>query len=149
VRLGPRNPGSIPKFVLGLVLVAAGFGVLIVAARLAAQGIKVSPWWLVTTYVLHTLGELCLSPVGLAAMSRLAPARIASLTMGVWFLAAAVGNYLGGRVASLYDSFSLPQLFAVVTAAAVGAALVLAGAIPWGRRLLEHDGSATAVKQAH
>jgi len=137
VRLGPRNPGSIPKFVLGLVLVAAGFGVLIVAARLAASGVKVSPWWLVTTYVLHTLGELCLSPVGLAAMSRLAPARIASLTMGVWFLASAVGNYLGGRVAGLYDSFSLPQLFAVVTVSALVAALALACAMPWGRRLLE------------
>jgi POT family proton-dependent oligopeptide transporter len=137
VRLGPRNPGSIPKFVLGLVLVAAGFGVLIVAARLAASGVKVSPWWLVTTYVLHTLGELCLSPVGLAAMSRLAPARIASLTMGVWFLASAVGNYLGGRVAGLYDSFSLPQLFAVVAACALVAALALACAMPWGRRLLE------------
>ena len=137
VRLGRRNPGSIPKFVLGLVLVAAGFGVLIVAARLAAAGVKVSPWWLVTTYVLHTLGELCLSPVGLAAMSRLAPARIASLTMGVWFLASAVGNYLGGRVAGLYDSFSLPQLFAVVTASALVAALALACAMPWGRRLLD------------
>jgi POT family proton-dependent oligopeptide transporter len=137
VRLGPRNPGSIPKFVLGLVLVAAGFGVLIVAARLAAAGVKVSPWWLVTTYVLHTLGELCLSPVGLAAMSRLAPARIASLTMGVWFLASAVGNYLGGRVAGLYDSFSLPQLFGVVTASALVAALGLACAMPWGRRLLD------------
>lgn len=136
VWLGPRNPGPVPKFVLGLVLVAAGFGVLIVAARLAATGVKVGAGWLVTTYVLHTLGELCLSPVGLSAMSRLAPARIASLTMGVWFLAAAVGNYLGGRVASLYDSFSLATLFAVVTAAAAVAALVLATTIPWSRRLL-------------
>ena len=136
VRLGPRNPGAVPKFVLGLVLVAAGFGVLIVAARLAATGVAVSPGWLVATYTLHTLGELCLSPVGLAAMSRLAPARIASLTMGVWFLASAVGNYLGGRVASLYDSFGLADLFAAVTVAAAAAALVLAATIPWSRRLL-------------
>lgn len=136
VRLGPRNPDAVSKFVLGLVLVAAGFGVLIVAARLAASGVKVGPGWLVTTYVLHTLGELCLSPVGLSAMSRLAPARIASLTMGVWFLAAAVGNYLGGRVASLYDSFGLAELFTVVTVSAAVAALTLAATIPWSRRLL-------------
>ncbi|HMM78355.1 MAG TPA: peptide MFS transporter [Gammaproteobacteria bacterium] len=135
-RLGPRNPNPVSKFVLGLVLVAAGFGVLILAARLAADGVKVSPAWLVTTYLLHTLGELCLSPVGLSAMSRLAPARIASLTMGVWFLASAVGNYLGGRVASLYDSFGLATLFAVVTAAALLAAALLAGTLPWSRRLL-------------
>lgn len=144
VRLGPRNPGALPKFVLGLVLVAAGFGVLVVAAGLAAAGVKVSPWWLVTTYVLHTLGELCLSPVGLAAMSRLAPARIASLTMGVWFLASAVGNYLGGRVASLYDSFSLPALFAAVAAFALVAALLLAAVLPWARRLLPPSGASSA-----
>lgn len=135
MRLGPRNPDAVSKFVLGLVLVAAGFGVLIVAARLAATGVKVSPMWLVMTYLLHTLGELCLSPVGLSAMSRLAPARIASLTMGVWFLATAVGNYLGGRVASLYDSFGLATLFAVVTAAAFIAAALLACTLPWSRRL--------------
>ncbi len=135
VKLGPRNPDAVSKFVLGLVLVAAGFGVLIVAARLAAAGVKVSPAWLVATYILHTLGELCLSPVGLSAMSRLAPARIASLTMGVWFLATAVGNYLGGRVASLYDSFGLAALFAVVTAVALVAAAMLACTVPWSRRL--------------
>jgi len=135
VRLGPRNPDAVSKFVFGLVLVAAGFGVLIVAARLAQDGVKVSPAWLVTAYLLHTLGELCLSPVGLAAMSRLAPARIASLTMGVWFLASAVGNYLGGRVASLYDSFGLAALFAVVTAVAFVAAALLACTVPWSRRL--------------
>lgn len=142
VRLGPRNPDPVTKFVLGLVLVAAGFGVLIAAAALAASGVKVSPLWLVATYVLHTLGELCLSPVGLSAMSRLAPARIASLTMGVWFLASAVGNYLGGRVASLYDSFGLAALFGVVTAVALVAAVLLAATLPWSRQLV-HGNSRT------
>jgi proton-dependent oligopeptide transporter, POT family len=126
VALGPRNPSSTTKFMLGLVLVAAGFAVLIVAANFAETGIKVSPWWLVATYGLHTLGELCLSPVGLSAMSRLAPARIAGLTMGVWFLATSVGNYLGGRVASVYDAFTLPQLFTAVTLLGLGAAGALA-----------------------
>ena len=126
LRLGSRNPVATTKFMLGLVFVAAGFGVLIFAAHLAESGLKVSPWWLVGTYFLHTIGELCLSPVGLSAMSRLAPARIAGLTMGVWFLATSVGNYLGGRVASVYDAFTLPALFAVVTAFGLIAAGVLA-----------------------
>lgn len=125
IALGSRNPSSTMKFMLGLVLVAAGFAVLIVAAKFAEAGIKVSPWWLVATYGLSTLGELCLSPVGLSAMSRLAPARIAGLTMGVWFLATSVGNYLGGRVASVYDTFTLPQLFTAVTLFGLGAAGVL------------------------
>jgi POT family proton-dependent oligopeptide transporter len=126
VRLGQRNPSSTTKFALGLLLVAAGFGVLVFAAQLAASGAKVSPLWLVATYVLHSLGELCLSPVGLSAMTRLAPARIAGLTMGVWFLAASVGNYLGGRVAAVYERFTLSELFGTVAAVGVLAAALLA-----------------------
>ena len=126
VRLGKRNPSSPAKFVVGLLFVAAGFGILIIAARLAAAGIKVSPLWLTATYLLHTIGELCLSPVGLSAMTKLAPARVAALMMGVWFLATSVGNYLGGRVAALYESFSLPSLFTAVTLFALAAAVVLA-----------------------
>jgi POT family proton-dependent oligopeptide transporter len=76
-------------------------------------------------YFLHTLGEMCLSPVGLSAMTRLAPARIASLTMGVWFLASSIGSYLGGRVAGLYDSLGLAQIFGALTAFAVVAAVVM------------------------
>lgn len=135
VKLGSRNPSRHAKFTLGLVLVGAGFGVLAVGAWCAANGVKVSPWWLVATYLLHTLGELCLSPVGLSAISTLAPARIASLTMGVWFLASAVGNYLGGRVAGLYEQFSLPTLFALVASVALVAALVLAALGPYASRL--------------
>ncbi len=125
LKLGTRNPHPEQKFIAGLVLVALGFGVLIFAARLAETGVRVSPTWLFATYVLHTLGELCLSPVGLSAMTRLAPARIASLTMGVWFLATSIGSYFGGRVASAYESFTLPQLFTAVTCFGAVAALML------------------------
>jgi POT family proton-dependent oligopeptide transporter len=98
---------------------------------------RVSPLWLVATYFLHTCGELCLSPVGLSAMTKLAPARIVGLTMGVWFVALSAGNYLGGRVAGLYEAFSLPQLFGVVALFAALAALVLALLIRPIRRMLE------------
>ena len=81
---------------------------------MAEQGIQVSPLWLTLTYLLHTWGELCLSPVGLSAMTKLAPARIGGLMMGVWFLAASVGNFIGGRISSFYESLALPSLFGAV-----------------------------------
>ena len=95
--MGKNDPSSPAKFALGLILVGAGFAVLVVAAQLAQQGVQVSPMWLTVTYFLHTCGELMLSPVGLSAMTKLAPVRIAGLMMGVWFLATSVGNYIGGR----------------------------------------------------
>ena len=135
-RLGSRDPSSPAKFTIGLVCVALSFAILVIPAQAAEQGIRVSPMWLVATYLLHTCGELCLSPVGLSAMTRLAPARIAALTMGVWFVALSAGNYLGGRVAALYDAFTLPQLFGAVALFAAAAALVLALLIRPIRRML-------------
>jgi proton-dependent oligopeptide transporter, POT family len=137
VRLGPRNPPELVKFTIGLVLVGLGFAVLIIAAKLVETGVRVSPLWLACTYLLHTAGELCLSPVGMSAVTRLAPARIAGLTMGVWFLALSVGNYLGGRVAGLYEGFSLPELFGTVAVYALAAAVILALLIRPVRRMLQ------------
>ena len=119
------EPSSPAKFALGLVLVGAGFVILIWAARMAEQGVQVSPMWLVVTYLLHTCGELCLSPVGLSAMTKLAPARIGGLMMGVWFLATSVGNFIGGRVSSFYESWPLPNLFGAVGLFAIGAGILL------------------------
>src|SRR4029453_12913667 len=82
VRLGRRDPPSPGKFAIGLLFGGLGFAILIVAARLASQGVKVSPLWLVATYFLHTLGELCLSPVGLSALTRLPPAGRARAVRG-------------------------------------------------------------------
>jgi POT family proton-dependent oligopeptide transporter len=137
IRMGKRDPSSPAKFTFGLVCVALSFAILVIPGAAAQQGIRVSPLWLVATYLLHTIGELCLSPVGLSAMTRLAPTRIVGLTMGAWFLALSVGNYLGGRVAGLYESFSLPQLFGVVALFAAGAAVVLALLVRPIRRMLE------------
>jgi len=127
LRLGRsgREPSSPAKFAWGLILVGAGFAVLIWAAKLSEQGVQVSPMWLVVTYFLHTCGELCLSPVGLSAMTKLAPARIGGLMMGVWFLATSVGNFIGGRVSSLYESWALPSLFGAVGLFAIGAGILL------------------------
>ncbi len=129
-----REPSSPAKFGVGLVLVGAGFAVLVGAAVLAERGVMVSPMWLVVVYFLHTCGELALSPVGLSAMSKLAPVRIGGLIMGVWFLASAVGNYIGGRFAGLYESMTLPSLFGSVAIFGIAAGvLLLILARPLGR----------------
>lgn len=126
IKLGPRDPSSPAKFSLGLIQVGLGFAVLTVGAVLASNGAKVSPMWLVATYFLHTTGELCLSPVGLSAFTKLAPARVAGFMMGVWFLSISLGNFLGGRIASFYEAFPLPQLLGTVGGFAIAAGLVLA-----------------------
>lgn len=122
VKLARNEPSTTAKFSWGLVFVGLGFAILIPVAG----GTNVSPWWLTLTYLLHTIGELCLSPVGLSAMTKLAPARIAGLMMGVFFLSISVGDFIGGRLASVYESFPLPELFGIVAAfcIVVGALLV-------------------------
>jgi len=125
------EPSSPTKFGWGLVLVGLGFAVLILPAQ--AGGLA-SPWWLVLTYFLRTIGELVLSPVGLSAMTKLAPVRIGGLMMGVWFLATSVGNFIGGRVAGLYESFALPTLFGVVGAFAVVFGVILLALSPMMRK---------------
>jgi POT family proton-dependent oligopeptide transporter len=116
--------------------VGAGFGVLILGARLAEGGQQVSPMWLIVVYLLHTAGELCLSPVGLSAMTKLAPARIAGLMMGVWFLATAVGNFIAGRVAGFYEAMPLPDLFTSVALFGIVAGGILLGLSPMVKRLM-------------
>jgi POT family proton-dependent oligopeptide transporter len=134
--LGRRQPSSPAKFSLGLLFDGLGFLVLVGGVKLAQGGGRVSLLWLVSTYLLHTIGELCLSPVGLSAMTKLAPARVAGLMMGVWFVSLSVGNYLGGQVAGLYAELPLPKLFGTIGATAVGAAVLLALLVRPIRRLL-------------
>ena len=136
VRLGKREPSSPAKFGLGLLFVGSGFAILVVAAKLAESGVKVSPWWLVATYLLHTWGELSLSPVGMSATTKLAPARVVGLMMGVFYLAISVGNFVGGRISSLYGSMPLPTLFGVVGAVGIGAGLVMLALTPPIKRLM-------------
>jgi POT family proton-dependent oligopeptide transporter len=117
--------GAPAKFSVGLLLVGVGFLLLVPAAQITLGGDRVVPTWLFVTYLLHTWGELALSPVGLSAMSKLAPVRIGGLVMGVWFLGASVGNYVGGRVAGLYESLPLPSLFGATAAFAIVAGLLM------------------------
>ena len=126
IRLGKLEPSIPAKFSLGLIFVGLGFLVMAGGALAASNGVQVSSVYLWVCYLLHTIGELCLSPVGLSAMTKLAPVRFVGLMMGVWFLASAVGNYIGGRLASLYGSFGVPSLFGIVAAFCIALGLVLA-----------------------
>jgi POT family proton-dependent oligopeptide transporter len=95
-----REPSTALKMVLGLFLLGVGFVFMVEGGRRADHGVLVSPLWLTLAYLFHTWGELCLSPVGLSYVTKLAPARFASLLMGAWFLANAAANKVAGALAA-------------------------------------------------
>jgi proton-dependent oligopeptide transporter, POT family len=120
VWLARRNlDPSIPvKFALGLLFLALGFFVMAGAAQIVAGGNKALPAWLVTTYLVHTFGELCLSPVGLSSVTKLAPRKLVGQMMGVWFLATSFGNLLAGLLAGEFKADALegwPGLYLRIT----------------------------------
>ncbi|MFE4593716.1 peptide MFS transporter [Streptomyces laurentii] len=91
-----QEPNTIVKFSMGLVLVGASFFIFIVPMNMASDGTKVTPLWLVSIYMIQTIGELCLSPVGLSVTTKMAPKKYASQMMGVWFLAVTAGDCTTG-----------------------------------------------------
>ncbi len=95
------EPSSPKKMAIGLGLVALGYVVIAIAVKGLGLGEKVSMWWLIGLYVIHTMGELCLSPIGLSMVSKLAPLRLSSLMMGTWFLANAAANKFAGTLSAL------------------------------------------------
>lgn len=140
------------KFALGLFLAGLGFVIMIFAANeVVASGGQtlVSPWWLVGSYFFQSIGELCLSPVGLSSMTKLSPRRYVSQMMGIWFLASALGNLIGGRVGGHVDPEKLdqmPQLFTTTTISLMVAAAVCALLIFPIKRMM---GSGTGATAAH
>jgi len=121
-----QEPSSPAKFTLGLFFGGSAFAILVPATIMVTHGLQVSMWWLIGTYFLQTVGELSLSPVGLSAMSKLAPERAAGFVMGIWFLSTSIGNWLAGKAGSLYSTIPLPTLFGWVAGLTFAAALVLA-----------------------
>lgn len=144
LRLGKRGRDWSPpaKFAVGLALMGCGFLPMVLASRHVLMGEKVSAAWLLVTYLLHTWGELCVSPVGLSSMTRLAPARHLSQVMGMWFLSVALGNNLAGQLSGLYDAHdldSLPSLYGKLFWGGLICSGVLALLTPKLRRLMECD----------
>ena len=107
-----KNPSLPVKFSLGLLLVSVGFVFMVIAAAFAGTG-KVSFLWLIGVYFFHTLGELCISPVGLSMVTKLAPLKFASLLMGTWFLSSFFANLTAGYFAGIYDSLKSTEFFII------------------------------------
>jgi proton-dependent oligopeptide transporter, POT family len=138
VRLGSRQPSSVFKFVMGLLFAALSFLLMVPAAYLSARGL-VSPWWIVGLFFLQTVGELCLSPVGLSLMTKLAPGDFVGLALGIWFLASAFGNKLAGILAGNFtatDSVALAHSFLAQAGWTGVTAVILLALVPWVKRLM-------------
>jgi len=138
VRLGAREPSVPAKFAIGVLFMGIAFLVLVPAGTMAqgGSGIRVSPWWLIVSYGVSEIGELCLSPVGLSVVTKLAPVRIVGLMMGVWFLSNAFGNKLAGWAASFFSTMPLDELFGEVALILLVATLVMFALLKPIRRLM-------------
>jgi POT family proton-dependent oligopeptide transporter len=131
------NPSIPVKFALGLFGLAAGFFVVSWgAANAGGTANAASPAWLVVTYFLHTCGELCLSPVGLSSMTKLAPENRVGQMMGMWFVAAALGNLIAGLVAGRLETLEPNSLFFTVALIIGGGGIVALLAAPFVKRLM-------------
>ncbi len=104
------DPAAPAQFAFGLILLGLGFLVMVGAATIVAGGGQAAPTWLMLTYLLHTFGELCLSPVGLSSMTKLAPQRFVGQMMGIWFLATSLGNLIAGLIAGEVTDVGLAEM---------------------------------------
>lgn len=139
LKMGKRQLSSPAKFVFGLLFAGGGFLVLAYASTFTAGGL-VSPMWLLAVYLMHTVGELCLSPIGLSTVTKLAPARIVGMMMGFWFLSISFGNYMAGWVAGFFregDATAMAKLFGGAGLIAIGGGLVLVFLVPFLRKLMK------------
>ena len=137
------NPPASVKYFLGLLLLGLGFGFLAFGARnvpAGAEAATLSMSWLVMAYLFHTLGELCLSPMGLSYLSKLVPARMIAFMFGVYYLAIAIGNklahYIGGDIEKITQQYSLSTFFLIFTIVPIGIGFVSLLLHPLLKRLM-------------
>lgn len=137
VRLGKRQPSSPIKFTFGLLFIGLAYCLLVPAVWMTAYG-RISPLWLVGLYFLEVVGEMCLSPVGLSTVTKLAPVKLVGIMMGVWFLAASFGSKLAGELSKLYvpESMTLVKLYGGVAAGLLISAGILALLTPRVKKLI-------------
>lgn len=134
------NPSAATKYGLGLIIMAIGFGFLAFGSSGLQEGVKVSMVWLILAYLFHTLGELCLSPVGLSYVSKLVPARMIAFMFGMWYLAIAIGNklaaVLGGQIEKITEEYSLSVFFLIFTIVPVVAGVIVIALNPVLKKLM-------------
>ena len=153
LRLGRsgREPSVTVKHALGLLLVGLGFVALVIGIRAAGSSDSVALWWLALAYLLHTTGELCLSPPAYEAMTRLAPPKLSGVVMGLWFYSLAIGNYIAAQIAGYAvtadgsdraNSFGrFPEVFGQVSIIAAIAGLAVLLLAPLMRKLTAGSGA--------
>ena len=137
VRLGKRQPSSPIKFTFGLLFIGLAYCLLVPAAWMTVYG-RISPLWLVGLYFLEVIGEMCLSPVGLSTVTKLAPVKLVGIMMGVWFLAASFGNKLAGYLSGFYvpQAGTLVKLYGGIAVALLISAGLLALLTPKVKKLM-------------
>ena len=122
-----KDPNVVVKMALGLIFMGVGFVFMAGASNQSADAGKAAAWWVIMAYLFHTIGELCLSPVGLSMVTKVAPMRMVSAMMGVWFLANAAANKLSGVVGGYSEKLGEMDVFLLLVA--VG---VVGGGLLWG-----------------
>lgn len=134
------NPSAAWKYSFGLILLGLGFGLLAFGSAGIAEGAKVSMIWLILAYLFHTLGELCLSPLGLSYVSKLVPARMIAFMFGMWYLAIAIGNKLagsvGGMINEITERYDLSTFFLIFTVIPIAAGVLVALLNPLLKKLM-------------
>ena len=152
IALAKRNmePSTPIKFSIGIILVGLGFLALVYGMK-SSEGLQTGVLWIILIYLLHTLGELCLSPVGLSSVTKLSPQRIVGFMMGMWFFASAAGNYVAGLIAKatasessgnsseIFDSIqkqSFMDVYTDVGLIAIGCGILLAVITPILKKLM-------------
>jgi POT family proton-dependent oligopeptide transporter len=129
----PRAPSSPTKMGIGMIILGLGFVILALAQQRADRFGLISPLWLTGVYVVHTIGELCISPVGLSMVTKVAPTRMVGLMMGVWFGSFSIGNYLAGTLESMLTESKFP-LYQFLVGSSIGPGLVLLAMVPLLKR---------------
>ncbi len=126
---GKLKTTSATKMAIGMAVLGLGFIVMYFGQSMAKTTGTVGPAWLAAVYAIHTLGELCLSPIGLSMVTKLSPARMVSLMMGLWFLSSAVANKAAGELEGIVEKYHL-SVYAVLVGSSIGAAIVLLALVP-------------------
>lgn len=142
-KMGNRQPSSPGKFIVGLFFAGMAF-VIVTIASIVGGGGRVSPLWLIAVYLIQTFGELCLSPVGLSTVTKLSPARMVGLMLGVWFLSISIGSYIAGLTTRLFegnDNAVLTKGFGIFAGITLVATLILAVLTPFIKKLIPREAS--------
>ncbi|HZI15105.1 MAG TPA: peptide MFS transporter [Myxococcus sp.] len=131
-----KDPNPAVKMGLGIILLSIGFVFMLGASKESEAAGKAAAWWVIMAYLFHTMGELCLSPVGLSMVTKVAPARIVSAMMGVWFLANAAANYLAGKIGGVSEALGEYEVFLYITIGTGIAGVILLVLSPIVKRMM-------------